>query len=75
MQIFNYKIYVDSCYHAVHKFRKSFFKKVIIPGALNHFQPMFDLCRNQVAGFYYQMFYYKHLWKSDILSKDAGLYP
>ena len=29
-----YKIYVDSCYYTVHKFRKSFFKKVIIPGAL-----------------------------------------
>ena len=29
-------------------------KKVIIPGVLTHFQPMFDVYRNQVAGFYYQ---------------------
>ena len=40
MQIINYKIYVDSFYYAVDKFRKSFFYKVIIPGALTHFQPM-----------------------------------
>ena len=26
MQIINYKIYVDSCYYTVHKFRKSIFK-------------------------------------------------
>ena len=52
MQIINYKTYVDSCYYAVLKFRKSFLKKVIIPGALTHFQPMFDFCRNQVVGFY-----------------------
>ena len=52
MQIISYKTYVDSCYYAVHKFRKSFLKKVIIPGALTHFQPMFDFCRNQVVGFY-----------------------
>ena len=32
---------------------------------------MFDLCRNQVVGFTSKMFE-KHLWKSDILSKDAG---
>ena len=49
MQIINYKIYVDSCYFAVHKFRKSFLKKVVISGALTHFKPMFDLCRNQVV--------------------------
>ena len=61
MQIINYKIYVDSCYYAVHKFRKSFFKKVIIPGALTHFQPMFDLYRNQVVGFYYQ-----NVWKTPV---------
>ena len=41
MQISNYKIYVDSCYYIVHKFKKFFFEKVIIPGALTHFQPMF----------------------------------
>ena len=37
MQIINYKIYVDSRYYTVHKFRKSFFIKVIVPGA-NHLQ-------------------------------------
>ena len=37
MQIINYKIYVDSRYYTVHKSRKSFFKKVIVPGA-NHLQ-------------------------------------
>ena len=59
MQIINYKVYVDSSYFAVHKFRKSFFKNVIISGALTHFQPMFDLdVRNQVVGFYYQ-----NVWK------------
>ena len=31
-----------------------FLRIVVIPGALTHFQPMFDLCRNQVVGFYYQ---------------------
>ena len=40
---------------------------------LIHFQPMFDLCRNQVVGFYYQNVW-KHLWKRDILSKDAGVF-
>ena len=40
MQIINYKIYVDSRYYTVHKFRKFFFKKVIIPGA-NHLQDKF----------------------------------
>ena len=40
MQIINYKIYVDSRYYTVHKFRKSFFKKVIVPGA-NHLQDKF----------------------------------
>ena len=33
---------------------------------------MFHLRRNQVVGFTSKMFE-KHLWKSDILSKDAGL--
>ena len=32
---------------------------------------MFHLCRNQVVGFYWKMFE-KHMWKSDISSKDAG---
>ena len=42
MQIINYKIYVDSCYYTVNKFRKSFFKKVIVPGALKrHLQDKF----------------------------------
>ena len=41
----------------MHKFRKSFFKKVIIPAALTHFQQMFDLYRNQVVGFYSQNFW------------------
>ena len=40
MQIINYKIYVDSCYYTVHKFRKSFFKKAIVLGA-NHIQDKF----------------------------------
>ena len=61
MQIISYKIYVDSCCYAVHKFRKSFFKKVIIPGALTHFQPMFDFCKNQVVGFYNQ-----NVWKTPV---------
>ena len=72
MQIINYKIYVDLCYYPVHKFRKSFFKKVITPGALTHFQQMFDLHRNQVVGFYYQKCL-KKICGRDILSKDAGL--
>ena len=47
MQIINYKIYVDSsyygkkikCYYTVHKFRKSFFKKVMVPCTLKrHFK-------------------------------------
>ena len=33
---------------------------------------MFHLRRNQVVGFTSKMFE-KHLWKSDIFSKDAGL--
>ena len=42
MQIINYQIYVDSCYYTVNKFRKSFFKKVIVPGALKrHLQDKF----------------------------------
>ena len=49
-----------------------FFKKAIISGALIHFQPMFDSCRNQVVIFTTKMFE-KHLWKSDNLVKDAGL--
>ena len=61
MQIINYKMHADSCYYAVLKFRKSFFKKVIIPGALTHFRPMFDLCRNQVVGFYCQ-----NVWKTPV---------
>ena len=32
---------------------------------------MFHQCRNQVAGFYKQNVW-KYLWKSNILSKDAG---
>ena len=35
---------------------------------------MFQWWINQVVGFYYQMFE-KHLWKGDILSKDAGHRP
>ena len=35
---------------------------------------MFHSCRNQVVGFYSKMFEI-HLWKSDILSKDAGRWP
>ena len=38
---------------------------------LTHFRPMLHLCRNQVVGFYWQNVW-KTLWKSDILSKDAG---
>ena len=42
MQIINDKTYVDSCYYTVNKFRKSFFIKVIIPGALKrHLQDKF----------------------------------
>ena len=29
--------------------------------SLTHFQPMFDLCRNQVVGFYYQ-----NIWKTPV---------
>ena len=32
---------------------------------------MLDLCRNQVVGFSSKMFE-KHVWESDILSKDTG---
>ena len=35
---------------------------------------MFHLWINQVVGFTSKMFE-KHLWKSDILSKDAGRWP
>ena len=35
---------------------------------------MFHLSRNQVVGFIIKMFE-KHLWKSDILSKDVGGWP
>ena len=38
---------------------------------LTHFGTMFHLRTNQVVGFTSKMFE-KHLWKSDILSKDAG---
>ena len=53
MQIINYKIYVDSCYYIVHKFKKSFFKKVIIPGALTYFSQVFFKhfgSKNQLPG-------------------------
>ena len=43
----------------------------LIVGHLTHFRPMFRLCRNQVVGFYKENVW-KTLWKSDILSKDAG---
>ena len=33
---------------------------------------MFDLCRNQVIA---SKMFEKHLWKSDVLSKDAGRWP
>ena len=41
---------------------------------LTHFGTMFHLRTNQVVGFTSKMFE-KHLWKSDILSKDAGHRP
>ena len=34
--------------------------------ALTHFRPVFDLCRKT------RKMFKKHLWKSDISSKDAG---
>ena len=33
---------------------------------------MFDLCRNQVVVFFTSKMFEEHLWKSDILSKDAS---
>ena len=39
---------------------------------LTHFGTMFHLRTNQVVGFTSKMFE-KHLWKSDILSKDVTL--
>ena len=41
---------------------------------LTHFRPMFHFYRFQVVGFYKQNVW-KHPWKSDILSKDAGHEP
>ena len=41
---------------------------------LTHFRPMFHLRINQVVGFYLQNVW-KHLWKSDIVIKDAGRWP
>ena len=41
---------------------------------LTNFRPMFHLRTNQVVGFTTKMFE-QHLWKSDILSKDAGNRP
>ena len=38
---------------------------------LTHFWPVFHLRINQVV-FFYENFFEKHLWKSDILSKDAS---
>ena len=38
---------------------------------LTNFRPMFHLRTNHVVGFTTKMFE-QHLWKSDILSKDAG---
>ena len=32
---------------------------------------MFHVWRNQLVGFYKQNVWKKHLWKSDILTKDA----
>ena len=61
MQMINYQIYVDLSYYALRKIRKSFLKKVVIPGALTHFQKMFDLCRNELVGFYYQ-----NVWKAPV---------
>ena len=48
MQIIYYKIYVDSCYYTVLKFRKSFFKKAIVPGA-NHLQDKFAYKTNSLT--------------------------
>ena len=41
---------------------------------LTHFRPIFPLRRNQEVGFYEQNVW-KHLWKKDILSKDADRWP
>ena len=41
---------------------------------LTHFRPMFLLRINQVVGFTSKILE-KHLWKSGILSKDAGHRP
>ena len=51
----------------------TFLVKGISKQILTHFQPMFHL--NKPGSLFLVKFVKKHLWKSDILSKDAGQWP